>query len=339
MKTIKVGVAGLGYWGPNLVRNFSKIPGVQVVYGCDFIEKNLQKITASFPFVKPTKNYRDMLQDRQVDLVAIATPVSTHYKLAKDALLAGKHVLVEKPMTRTSAEGRELIKLAGKKHRTIYVDHTFVYSAAVQKIKEILSNNRLGDVYYYDSTRINLGLLQNDSNVIWDLAPHDLSILNFLFGRKPISVQAFGSSHVEKKKEETAHIFIRYPGNMTAHIHVSWLSPVKIRTILIGCSKKMIVYDDIKPSEKVSIYDKSINVPKGEVTPFAPAYRSGDVVIPHLEQTESLYVELDHFIDCIRTGKRPLTGGDEGLQVVQLLEATDKALKTKSEILLHDVTA
>lgn len=332
MKTINVAVIGLGYWGPNLVRNFSKIPGVQVIYGCDLIEKNLQNTAVSFPFIKPTNDYRNVLQDPRIDLIAIATPVSTHYALAKDALLAGKHVLIEKPMTRTSEEGKDLIKIATKSSRMIFVDHTFVYSAAVQKIKEILSKNRLGDVYYYDSTRINLGLLQSDINVIWDLAPHDFSILRYLFDATPVTLRAFGSSHVQKKHIEMAHIMITYKNLITAHIHLSWLSPVKIRTVLIGGSKKMIVYNDIEPSEKIRVYDKGILVPPSTITPFAPAYRSGSVLIPHLEQEEALYTELMHVIDCLRFHKRPLTDGQNGLTVVKLLEASDRSIRENAEV-------
>lgn len=332
MKTINVAVIGLGYWGPNLVRNFSKIPGVQVVYGCDLMEKNLQNAVASFPFIKPTHDYHNVLQDREIDLIAVATPVSTHYVLAKDALLAGKHVLIEKPMTRTSEEGKDLIKIAKKNNRMIFVDHTFVYSAAVQKIKKILSKHRLGEVYYYDSTRINLGLLQSDINVIWDLAPHDFSILNYLFDAKPITLRAFGSSHVQKRHIEMAHIMITYDNNITAHVHLSWLSPVKIRTILIGGSNKMIVYNDIEPSEKIRVYDKSVTLSSAKITPFAPAYRSGDVYMPHLEQEEALYTEVKHLTHCLRQGKKPLTGGRQGLSVVRLLEASDQSLRLHKEI-------
>lgn len=334
MQVINVAVVGLGYWGPNIVRNFLKLEGVKVVYGCDLLDKNLKNLSESFPTVKPTKNFEEVLQDKNIDLVSIATPIGTHFTLAKKALLAGKNVLLEKPITKTSKEAEELIELAKRENKLLAVGHTFVYSEPVKKIKEIISKGEIGKVYYYDSTRVNLGLLQADSNVIWDLAPHDLSILTYIFDEKPVSLQAFGTSFISGNKEEIAHIFIKYENKMIAHINLSWLSPVKIRNIFIGGSKKMIVYDDIEPTEKIKIYDRSISLTDIKVTPFAPAYRSGDILIPNLLQTEALFNELNHIVDCVRTKKEPLTDGDKGLQVVKLLEATDKALSLKSEVKL-----
>lgn len=331
---IRVGVIGLGYWGPNIVRNFLKIRDAEVVYGCDLLEKNLVNLAQNFPAIKPTKNYLDILDDKSIDLVSIATPISTHFRLAKEALLAGKHVLLEKPMTKTSQEGRDLIEVAKKQNKILMVGHTFVFSEPVKKVKEIISKNEIGKIYYYDSTRVNLGLLQPDSNVVWDLAPHDLSILSYIFDKKPLSVQAFGTSFINKDVEEIAHIFIKFEDKVTAHINVSWLSPVKIRNIFIGGSKKMIVYDDIEPTEKIRIYDKRVSLKHLRITPFAPAYRSGDILIPNLPQTEALFNELTHLVDCIREEKSPITDGGEGLKVVELLEAIDKALELKKEVLL-----
>lgn len=336
MKRIKIGVIGLGYWGPNLVRNFRKIPGVEIILAADLKKENLKKIHIDFPSIKTTNEYKKILKDESIDAVVIATEVKSHYRLVKETLSSGKHVLVEKPMTKTSNEAKELIALSKNRKKLLMVGHTFVYSNAVRKIKEIITSNDLGTIYYYDSMRINLGLIQKDSNVIWDLAPHDLSILNYILKQKPLTLAAFGSSHLHYSHEEMAHVFITYENNITAHIHVSWLSPVKIRTVLIGGSKKMIVYDDINPSEKIKIYDKGVLLSRSKVTPFSPAYRSGNVVIPQIDQAEPLYNEVYHFIDCIRNNKKPITDGEAGLEVVSLLEATDRALQTKREVHFHE---
>lgn len=335
MRQIHVAVVGLGYWGPNLIRNFSKIPGVSVTYGCDLNRKNIRKLTRQYPSTVFTNDYAEILNNPVIDLIAIATPVSTHFQLADAALRAKKHVLIEKPICLSSQEVKQLISVARKVKKQLFSGHTFVYSEAVKKMKRMVEENELGKIYYYDSTRINLGLLQQDVNVVWDLAAHDLAILSFLFPTRPVSVQAFGSSFVSNKREEIAHIFIRFEDKMIAHIHVSWLSPVKIRTILVGGSKKMIVYNDIEPSEKIRVYDKSVKIVPSKVTPFSPAYRSGSVMIPHLEQNEALYTELSHFVECLRENRKPQTGTEEGLRVVSLLEAIDKAVKSKKEIKLH----
>ncbi|RJQ26878.1 gfo/Idh/MocA family oxidoreductase [Candidatus Parcubacteria bacterium] len=332
MKNIRISILGLGYWGPNIVRNLLKVPGAEIVSICDLDEKKVKNALSTFPTVKATSNYKEIILDKSIDAVAVATPTETHFKIAKEALEANKNVLIEKPMTKTSKEASELITLARKKKKILMVGHTFVYSEPVRMIKKIIESKRLGKIYYYDSTRINLGIIRSDSNVIWDLAPHDLSILGYIFQEDPISLQAFGSSHINQKSEEMAHIIIKYRNNLSAHIHVSWLSPVKIRTTIIGGSKKMVVYNDIEPSEKIKIYDKSIKISPAKITPFSPAYRSGDVVIPHLEEKEALLTELTHFIECIKENKKPLTDGTEGLRTIQLLEATDNALKTKSEV-------
>lgn len=334
MKIVNVAIVGLGYWGPNLLRNFLKIPGVNVTRICDINEKNLKKISKSFPWLKTTKVFKNILNDKKIDLVAISTPLETHFSLAKQSLLANKHVFIEKPMTGTSVQGEELIKIAKNKNKLIMVGHAFVYSEAIKEIKKYFDKKELGRIYYYDSTRINLGIIQSESNVIWDLAPHDLSIINYLFPEKPLSLFAFGSSYIYKKQEELAHIIIKFENNISAHIHVSWLSPIKIRKILISGSKKMITYDDVEPSEKVKIYDKNISMPVSKITPFSPLYRSGNVTIPHLGQNETLFNELYHLISCIRNKKQPITNGEEGLKVVKLLEACDKSLKTNSKVTL-----
>jgi len=328
----KVAVIGLGYWGPNLLRNFLLISNVNVIYGCDIIKKNLNKLSREYPSVKFTTNFDDVLSDESIDLVAIATPLSTHFDLAKKALNANKHVLLEKPMVSNSKEAKFLIALAKKKNKILMVGYTFIYSEPIKKIKQIIKSNQLGRIYYFDSNRINLGLIQKDINVIWDLACHDFSILNYLFNQKPTYVQTFGSKFINNKHVEIAHIIIRYKKDITAHINVSWLSPVKIRSILIGGSKKMISYDDISPNEKIKMYEKSIKLSKSKITPFSPAYRSGDVIIPYMPQTEPLKNELEHLVNCVKNNKRPITDGEMGLEIIKLLEATDKSLKLKSEV-------
>lgn len=336
MKKIHGAVVGLGYWGPNLVRNFLKVPDVQIKKVCDISPKIRDKFAKDYPQIPVTPHYDEILTDPEIDFVAIATPLKTHFFLGKQALSADKHLLIEKPMTQTSNEAKQLIRLAEKKRKILMVGHTFIYSDAIQKIKKAILNKSFGKMLYFDSTRINLGRLQADANVIWDLAPHDLSILSYLLSDVPIKIQAMGSSHISKDNIEIAHIFLTYKNNITAHIHVSWLSPVKIRNIFIGGSNQMILYNDIEPSEKVRIYNKNITLSKEEITPFAPAYRSGTVVIPPINQTEALQTQLSHFIMCIRKNKLPLTHAGEGLKVVELLEAIDSALKKGSQIVLHE---
>lgn len=329
---IRVAVVGVGYWGPNHIRNLSRIPGVQVTHICDLSQKQLKTITQTFPNLSPTTNFTDITKNPGIDAVIIATPLSSHFSLAREALLAKKHVLIEKPMTRTSKEAEELIQLAKRQKRILMVGHTFPYSNAVRKIKELIKKNVLGKLFYYSSTRINLGLIQSDINVIWDLAPHDFSILNYLFSDKPVTVQVFGSSHIRNNHVEMANVHIRYESGTVAHLYLSWLSPAKKRQILLAGSKKMIVYDELDPSEKIRIYDKGISLVSTTDTSFQSAYRYGDIVIPHVEQEEALYNELKHFISCIKTQRAPLTDGFDGLRVVKMLEATDKALKSKTEI-------
>lgn len=335
MKEVRVAVVGVGYWGPNLVRNLLKIPKVKIVGVCEISKYNLSKFSKNYPSIKTTSNYKQLLEDDTIDLIAIATPVTTHYKLAHEALLANKHILLEKPMTRTVTQALSLIRLARQKQRLIMVSHTYVYSGAVQKIKELILKKELGDIYYFDSIRINSEFIKSDVNVIWDLAPHDLSILNFIFAEKPLTIQALYLYRKSPIPYEMAHLMIKYQKGIIAHIHVNWPSPVKIRKILIGGSKKLIIYDDIEPSEKIRIYETSVPIDPTTVTPFAPAYRSGNVSIPQLNQTEALYAELVHCIDCIRKKTIPITDGVDGMKVVELLEACDKALAKKTEIQLH----
>ncbi len=327
---IRIGVIGYGYWGPNVVRNFVTHAGAEVTMVSDFDERKQASVRASYPSIRTVRDGLELIRDPQVDAVSIATPVSTHYALAKAALEAGKHVLVEKPMTQTVAQAKELVALAKDKNLILMVGHTFVYTGAVQKMRELIDAGEVGELYYFDSARFNLGLLQKDSNVLWDLAPHDLSIVLRLVDERPVSVQAFGQRHIGAQQEEFAFMVLRYKSGFHAHIRCSWISPVKIRQTLLAGSKKMIVFDDVDPSEKVRVYDKGVSLTPGEgqeVTAFNPIYRAGDVLIPALDRTEALKKETGQFLDCIRTGKPSLSDGVAGLEVVQLLEAAESSMK------------
>jgi predicted dehydrogenase len=331
MSKVKIAVIGLGYWGPNIVRNLLQISKVSNVYVCDIDKNRLNMIKREYSSVIPLNNPTEIFNNKEIDAVIVATPIKTHFALAKKTIISGKHVLIEKPITTSIKESKILINLSQKYKKIIMVGHTFVYSETVKKIKQIIGKRDFGKIYYLDSTRINLGLIQKDSDVIWDLAPHDLSIIKYLIPEKPISVQAFGSKFIGDKYE-LSHILIRFKNNVSAHINISWVSPVKIRSIIIAGSKKMIVWDDIEPSEKLKIYDKGVITTS--VTPFSPAYRSGDVLIPKVEQKEALNTELNHFVDCIINKKNPLTSGIEGLEVVTLIEAIEKSLISHKEIIL-----
>lgn len=327
----KIAVVGLGYWGPQILRNLFKIPSIHVV-GCELDKKKLAKIKLDYPTATYTNSYSEVINDSSLSAVIIATPPALHFPLAKQALLQKKHVLIEKPMTMNTGQAKELVSLAKRKQKILMAGHTFVYTEAVQLMKSYVSKNMLGRLLYYDSTRVNLGLLQKDTNVIWDLAVHDFSILDFLFDEKPTYIQALGSSHVMKNKEELAHIFLSYKSGFIAHIHVSWLSPVKLRTLYLAGNKKMISYNDIEPSEKIKVYEKSIKIKMSAVTPFTPAYRSGQILIPHLSSQEALLTQITHFIRCIKTNSTPITSGESGLRVVKLLEAADVSLKSGKKV-------
>lgn len=330
---VTIGIVGLGYWGPNLLRNFSRLPDCNVKYGCDLDQAVCDRYTREYQRTTFTTSFDLLLEDKEIDAVVIATPISTHYMLAKKALEAGKHVLIEKPMASSSQEAEDLASIAKKKKLLCMVDHTFIYTGAVSKIKEIVSSGQLGTAYYFDSERINLGLIQEHHNVIWDLAPHDISILLHVFsGVKPVSVMATGACFVNGKNEEIANISINFDSCLVGNITVSWLSPVKIRKVIIGGSEKMIVYDDIDPSEKVRIYDKGVSFNADEVTPFNPLYRSGDLFIPKLDTTEPLEKEAIHFLRCVRGEESPLVSAEDGAMVVRILEACDRSLKEKREI-------
>ena len=325
---MKVAVIGVGYWGPNLIRNFFAADEIDAIVAFGLDEDRLAKMRKSFHGIETASDYSQIIERPDIDIVVIATPVSTHHKIAKKALAAGKHVFIEKPMTSTAAEAEELIDLAEKKNLKLFVDHTFIYTGAVRKMKEIITSGRLGDIYYFDSVRINLGLFQHDVNVIWDLAPHDLSIADFLLEKKPLAVSAVGSCHVGNGLEDIAYLTLSYENNLIAHFHVNWLAPVKIRKTLIGGTKSMIVYDDTEASEKIKIYDKGIDVTTREgVYDTLVQYRTGDMLSPKLDQTEALAAGTRHFIDCILNGKTPITDGHAGLNVVRVLEASGESIK------------
>jgi predicted dehydrogenase len=331
---INVGVLGCGYWGPNLIRNFMEVQNHRLKTVCDLRQERLDFIKSRYPAVEVTQNYRDILNDADIQAVAIATPVSTHYQFAKEALENGKHVMVEKPFTANVAQGEELIYLAQKKGKIVLVDHTFIYTGAVRKMKEIIDTGQLGTLYYFDSVRINLGLFQHDINVIWDLAPHDISIMDYLLNQDPVSVSATGVSHLDNGLEDIAYLTVNFDKNIIAHFHVNWLAPTKIRLIQIGGSEKMLVYDDMENSEKIKLYDKGIIVDENNEDGIYKAlvqYRSGDMYAPKLDQTEALKLECEHFLDCIQNGKKPLTDGVAGLRVVKILENAEKSIKNNGE--------
>jgi predicted dehydrogenase len=330
---ITIGVIGCGYWGPNLIRNFAENERAQLRWICDTDEKRLNAIGRRYPATRAVADYRALLADPELDAVVIATPVATHYRFAKEALHAGKHVLIEKPFTTNSREARELVELAERRGLTLMVDHTFVYTGAVRRIKEIVSSGELGELLYFDSVRINLGLFQRDINVVWDLAPHDLSIMDYLVARDAVALTATGSSHIEAGIENIAYVMLRFADSFIAHFHFNWLSPVKIRRTLIAGSRKMIVYDDIEPTEKVRVYDKGVTTNRIESDSDKEAayqtlvsYRTGDVWVPKLDSTEALTHVTAEFLDAIAGQRAPLTDGAAGLRVVRLLEAAQESI-------------
>lgn len=325
---LNMGVVGLGYWGPNLVRNIAASSRTTLSGICDTDESRLGAFADQYPSAATYTDPREMFASSAIDAVAIATPVATHATLARMALEEGKHVLVEKPLSATSAEGEELIELAEKRDRVLMVDHVFVYSPIVQQLREVVHSGDLGDPLFIDSVRINLGLFQHDVNVLWDLAPHDLSIINHLVDRPPLSVTAVGSSHATDALVDVAYLHIDYGDNLLASVHVNWLSPVKIRHFMIGGSRRSVLYNDLDPSEPLKIYDRGIDVgedPEGRRDVFI-SYRSGDVLSPRVSKTEPLANMIEHFADCIEDGTASLSGGQQGLEIVKILEAADRSI-------------
>jgi predicted dehydrogenase len=332
-QNIKVGVIGCGYWGPNLLRNIAENDGAELRWICDLDLKRATAMGRRYPAARVTADLNELLTDPALDAVIIATPVGTHFDFARAALEAGKHILVEKPLTASVTEAEQLIELAARRDLALMVDHTFVYTGAVRKIKEIVDSGELGDLLYFDATRINLGLFQDDINVVWDLAPHDLSIMDFVIARQPQAVTATGSCHIKKGTENIAYVMLHFPDEFIAHFHFNWLSPVKIRHALIAGSRKMVVYDDIEPTEKVRVYDSGVTTTRTADKEDREAayrtlvsYRTGDVWVPKLDSTEALHYVCKEFLAAIREKRRPLTDGQAGLRVVRLLEAAQKSM-------------
>jgi len=329
---IKIGVIGYGYWGPNIVRNFSSIDGAQVVSICEKNQVSLNRARKAYPHMRLTTDCREIVTAADIDAVAVVTPVSTHFELVKMAFENGKHVFVEKPFTSEVAQAEALIELAEKKNLIVMVDHTFIFTGAVRKIKEIIQRRELGALYYYDSVRVNLGLFQNDVNVVWDLAPHDFAIMDFLIDKKPISVSSSGKAHINGL-EDTAYVTAHFDNNMIAHFHVNWLSPVKVRTTLIGGEKKMLVWNDIEADEKIKVYDKGVEVQTTEgIHRRRVSYRSGDMWAPKIDQTEALKLESKYFIDCITNNETPINDGHSGMRVVKMLVACNESIRNEGRI-------
>lgn len=334
---IGVAVVGYGYWGPNLVRNLAETPGVNLIAVCDLRKERLAPLHSRYPTVSLTDDFEAVLRDPRVDAVAIATPVSSHFRLALSALMAGKHVFVEKPIASTAEEAQRLVDEAARRRLVLAVDHTFIHTGAVRKMHELVQTG-LGEMYYYDSVRVNLGLFQHDVSVIWDLAVHDLSILDYVLPERPVAVSATGMSHVPGEPENIAYLNLFFESNLIAHIHVNWLAPVKVRRTLIGGSRKMIVYDDLEPSEKIKVYDKGITVngnpnAKGETRYQAlVGYRTGDMWAPQIDMTEALGIELREFVSCVENNGTPLADGHAGVRVVRILEAATQSLAQRGRV-------
>lgn len=332
---IRVGVIGCGYWGPNLIRNLTKAKDCRVVAVADSRPERLEAVRHLNSEMKTTTVARELVESDSIDAIVIATPISTHFDLGRACLTYGKHVLIEKPMATTGAEARELIRLAKEHAKVLMVDHTFIYSGAVRKLREIIDSGDLGDIYYYDSVRLNLGLFQPDVNVLWDLAPHDFSLLTHLIDKKPLRVTASGSCPVRWngwKRESIAYVTAQLEGNTIAHFHLNWLSPVKLRRTLIGGSRKMVMYDHLDADNQIKIFDKGVEL-RGDQERYdvLVQYRMGDLLVPKVDQTEALETACKHFVHCIRTGETPITDGRAGLRVVELLESAERSLKEAAE--------
>lgn len=332
---LRIGVIGCGYWGPNLIRNFSHLKGSPVLMCADLSEERLTHMRSLYPQIETTTDYRRVLGRKDVDAVVVATPPDTHVKLTVEALRAGKHVFVEKPLALSSADGAAMVDEAAQAKRVLMVGHTFVYTAAVNKIKEVIASGELGEIFYISTTRVNLGIFQENINVVWDLAPHDVSILNFILDAAPESVATQASCNIRKNIEDVAFLTLRYPGDVLAHVHVSWLNPNKIRSTTVVGSKKMLVYDDVSALEKIRIYDKGVTVTPHYDTfgEFNLSYRYGDILIPRLDDAEPLKVACQHFVDCVRNGTSPRSSGVHGLNVVRVLEAAVASMREEGRLI------
>ena len=331
-KTLNFGVIGYGYWGPNIVRNLTAIEGSNVLAIAEISPAARKRAQKAYPDIHVTADPMEVVSHVNIDAIAVVSPVWTHYELAKSALMNGKHVFVEKPFTSTAAQGEELINLAQQKNLRIMVDHTFLFTGAVKKIRQMVDEDSLGKLYYYDSTRVNLGLFQHDINVLWDLAPHDLSIMDYLIKASPEAVSATGQKHMSPH-EDVAFMTLYFPEDAIAHINVNWLSPVKVRTTLIGGEKRMLVWNDLEADEKLKVYDKGVEINNQEgVYNLLVHYRSGDMWSPHLEQVEALREELTYFVECVSNGREAFNDGCAGLRVVRMLEAASESLSKRGSL-------
>jgi predicted dehydrogenase len=330
---IGIGVIGYGYWGPNLARCFSETENCHLVAVSDLSPAAQARAARRYPGARITRDWTELIADPQVDAVVIATPVRSHYDLGMAALRAGKHLLIEKPMAETTAQAAELMREAAARNLVLLVDHTFCFTPAVTKLRELVTDGTLGDIYYYISNRMNLGLFQNDVDVIWDLAVHDIAILYYCLGTRPVAVSASGASHIRGRPANMAHVTLFFEGGMIADLNVNWLSPVKIRQSILGGSKRMIVYDDLEPSEKLKIYDSGVRLTDdpNEIHRILISYRIGDMVAPRLGTGEALLAEAAHFVDCINTGHAPVADGLMGLQVVEVLEAATQSMRQRGQ--------
>jgi predicted dehydrogenase len=335
MTVIGIGVVGYGYWGPNVARNVNECQSAQLVACCDLSIERLKAAKVRYPAVHVATTFDELLSNKRIDALAICTPVDTHDPLAKRAMEDGRHVFVEKPLASSAREAEELVQIAAARNLILMTGHIFAYTGPVRKLKELVTTGHLGEIYYYDAVRVNLGLFQHDVSVIWDLAVHDLSIMDFVLSVQPVAVSAVGASHVAGQPENTAYLTLFFPGNLLGHVHVNWLAPVKLRRTLIGGSLRMAVYDDLEPSEKVKIYDKGVVVkddPKG-IYEMLVGYRTGDMWAPKLDMSEGLRVELEHFVDCVEHGTAPVTDGQAGLRVVRILEEATASIRQRGKVM------
>ncbi len=330
---IRIGIIGYGYWGPNVARNFNAVEGCRVASICDEREEARGRASKAFPAVNVTSDWRSLVSSPDIDAIGVITPVSTHFEVAMAALENGKHIFVEKPFTANCAQAEKLIETAERKNLTIMVDHTFIYTGAVRKMKELVDDGTLGTIYYYDSMRVNLGLFQHDVNVVWDLAPHDLSIMDYIIKEKPQALLTTGENHFSE------HVYVAYTtiyfnNHIIGHLNVNWLSPVKVRTTLLGGEKKMLVWNDLNADEKIKVYDKGVQIEnRDRVYDLLVGYRSGDMWAPKVEQTEALKLEAECFVDCVANNKTPVNDGHAGYRVVKMLESSDQSLKDRGKLI------
>jgi predicted dehydrogenase len=327
-RAVRVGVIGCGYWGPNLVRNFARHPHSEIVAVCDARYERASRVGAEYRIPTITDQPQELLKAPDLDLVVIATPSFTHFELAREALARGKHVLVMKPLATRAEQAEELCALAERQGVVLAVDHTFVFTGAVRKMRELIQGGEVGELYYFDSVRINLGLIQTDVNVIWDLAPHDVSIMDHLIGQEPVSVTAVGATHGGSPTENIAYLTVRYTGSLLGHVHVNWLAPAKVRRTIVGGSKRMLIYDDMEPSEKLKVYDKGFSVSSSPESDYQLmiSYRSGDMHAPQLDMREALAVEAENVIRAIQGKEPPVVDGRAGWRVVRILEAAQRSI-------------